>query len=45
MLNGEGLFAELRTKLWAECDRTATLLSNMIVRNRPKSKKQSYTSP
>ena len=30
MFNGEGIFDFLRKKLWAECERTSTMLHNIF---------------
>ena len=30
MLNGAGIFGQLREKIWAECSKTATLLNNVL---------------
>ena len=30
MLNGAGIFGQLREKLWDECAKTATLLNNVL---------------
>ena len=34
MLNGEGIFGQLREKLWAECAKTATLLNNVLAKKK-----------
>ena len=30
MLNGSGIYVQLREKLWAECEKTVTLLNNVL---------------
>ena len=34
MLNGEGIYGQLREKLWSGCEKTATLLNNILAHKR-----------
>ena len=39
MLNGEGIYGQLRENLWAECAKTATLLNNILANKKIHSEK------